>query len=541
MKRVAIVGAGPSGLPSARHALLYGFEPVVFEMSDKVGGLWNYKPQDCEEASVMKSTVINSSKEMSAYSDFPPRPEAANYMHNQKLLEYFQDYAEHYKLHRYIKFNHKVISTRKAADYLTTGKWLVEYTDRRAVNLSIKSDGGYESDTFDAVLLCTGHHKVPHWPEKWPGQESFKGRILHSHDYKEPTGYEGKRVVTVGIGNSGADIAVELSRVASQVFLSTRRGSWILNRMHTRGMPLDTCMSRRFIHSVLFSIPRPVRAWYVQRSINNRFDHVAYGLQPKHDIFGGHTTQNDELAFRLASGTVVVKPNIDRFTEHDVYFSDGSKVENIDYVVLSTGYDITFPDVENGELLKVDNNQVELYKYVFPLDQPHNTLGVIGLIQALGSIMPIAEMQARVFFSMLSGETKLPSTSEMRKDIIAKRESMKRQYVDSSRHTIQVDYIPFMDELATLIGCRPQFFPMIFQDTPLAMATTFGPCAPYVYRIDGPHKWEGAREAILNLPERVKCGMLPSYQMQPQRGGGISWPFIILGMLLMILPRILSF
>ncbi|EYB96032.1 hypothetical protein Y032_0154g3001 [Ancylostoma ceylanicum] len=295
----------------------------------------------------MKSTVINSSKEMSAYSDFPPKPEAANYMHNQKLLEYFQDYAQHYKLHKHIKFNHKVTNIRKASDYLTSGRWFVDYTD---------STGAAQSDTFDAVLLCIGHHKVPHWPEKWPGQDEFKGRILHSHDYKEPTGFDDKRVVAVGIGNSGADIAVELSRVAEK--------------------------SRRFIYNVMYSIPRSIRAWQVQRTINNRFDHAAYGLQPKHDVFGAHTTQNDELPIRLASGTIVVKPNIDRFTEHDVYFTDGSKAENIDYVVLSTGYDITFPIVEGGELIKVDNNRVELYKYMYPLDQPHNTFAVIGLIQA---------------------------------------------------------------------------------------------------------------------------------------------------------------
>ncbi|KAL6732905.1 hypothetical protein Aduo_003614 [Ancylostoma duodenale] len=479
----------------------------------------------------MKSTVINSSKEMSAYSDFPPKPEAANYMHNQKLLEYFQDYAEHYQLHKHIKFNHKVTNIRKAPDYLNTGRWFVDYTD---------SAGAAQSDRFDAVLLCIGHHKIPHWPEKWPGQDEFKGRILHSHDYKEPTGFDDKRVVAVGIGNSGADVAVELSRVAEQVYLSTRRGAWILNRVHTRGMPLDICMSRRFIHSVLYSIPRSIRAWHVQRTINNRFDHAAYGLQPKHDVFGAHTTQNDELPIRLASGTIVVKPNIDRFTEHDVYFTDGSKVENIDYVVLSTGYDITFPIVEGGELIKVDKNRVELYKYMYPLDQPHNTFAVIGLIQPLGSIMPVAEMQARVFFSALSGESTLPCASEMRKDVLDKRERMRKHFVDSHRHTLQVDYIPFMDELATIIGCRPRFLPLLFQDTALAIATTFGPCAPYIYRINGPHKWEGARDAILNLPERVKCGALPSYQMQPRKEGGISWPLVILGMLIMLLPRIFS-
>ncbi|VDM69872.1 unnamed protein product, partial [Strongylus vulgaris] len=238
---------------------------------------------------------------------------------------------------------------------------------------------------------------------------------------------------------------------------------------------------RRFTYYTVFSIPRSIRAWHAHRTINNRFDHAAYGLQPKHDVFGAHTTQNDELPIRLASGTIVVKPNIEKFTENDVYFTDGSRAENIDYVVLSTGYDITFPIVESGKMIKVNNNQVELYKYMFPIDQPHNTFAVIGLIQPLGSIMPIAEMQARVFFAALSGEATLPSVSEMKRDIMVKREKMRKQYVDSHRHTIQVDYIPFMDELATIIGCRPRFFPLILQDTPLAMATTFGPCAPYIY------------------------------------------------------------
>ncbi|VDP51121.1 unnamed protein product [Heligmosomoides polygyrus] len=270
-------------------------------MSGEVGGLWNYKPQDSEEASVMKSTVINSSKEMSAYSDFPPRPDVANYMHNRRLLEYFQEYAKHYDLLKLIRFHHKVTGIKKAVDYSNTGRWMVEYTDRwadillsdltylRACSLFATAPaldtGVAQNDEFDAVLLCTGHHKVPHWPEKWPGQDEFKGRIVHSHDYKEPIGFEDKRVVAVGIGNSGADIAVELSRVSEQLYLSTRRGAWILNRLHKRGMPLDVCVARRFTHTVLFSIPHSIRSWYVQKTINDRFDHAAYGLQPKHDVF----------------------------------------------------------------------------------------------------------------------------------------------------------------------------------------------------------------------------------------------------------------
>ncbi|KIH56566.1 Flavin-binding monooxygenase-like protein [Ancylostoma duodenale] len=217
-----------------------------------------------------------------------------------------------------------------------------------------------------------------------------------------------KRVAIVGAGPSGlpsASLSLAVCRsspLVAYVYLSTRRGAWILNRVHTRGMPLDICMTI------------------------------------KSQNFSAHTTQNDELPIRLASGTILVKPNIDRFTEHDVYFTDGSKVENIDYVVLSTGYDITFPIVEGGALIKVDKNRVELYKYMYPLDQPHNTFAVIGLIQPLGSIMPVAEMQARVFFSALSGESTLPCASEMRKDVLDKRERMRKHFVDSHRHTLQV-------------------------------------------------------------------------------------------------------
>jgi dimethylaniline monooxygenase (N-oxide forming) len=77
----------------------------------------------------MKTTVINTSKEMTAYSDFPPPPEFANFMHNRKMLEYFEMYAKHFKLHDYIRFNHRVENVERAPSYRQDGKWLVTYTD----------------------------------------------------------------------------------------------------------------------------------------------------------------------------------------------------------------------------------------------------------------------------------------------------------------------------------------------------------------------------------------------------------------------------
>ncbi|KAH7696180.1 CRE-FMO-1 protein, partial [Aphelenchoides avenae] len=126
-KRCAIIGAGASGLPSARWALAYGVEPVVFETDDRIGGLWLYKPQETNLASVMKSNIINTSKEMTAYSDFPPPADFANFMHNTQLLKYFEMYADHYDLRRYIRFRHTVTNVRRADDYEDTGRWVVEY------------------------------------------------------------------------------------------------------------------------------------------------------------------------------------------------------------------------------------------------------------------------------------------------------------------------------------------------------------------------------------------------------------------------------
>ena len=120
--------------------------------------------------------------------------------------------------------------------------------------------------------------------------------------------------------------------------------------------------------------------------------------------------------------------------------------------------------------------------------------------------MPIAEMQARVFFATLTGQAPLPSNSEMRLDVLERRTRMQKQYYGSPRHTLQCNYMDMMDELATIIGCRPEFWPTLLQDPVLALRQTFGPCAPYVYRTTGPHKWEGAREAIMDLPKRIEVG-----------------------------------
>ncbi|XP_030628444.1 dimethylaniline monooxygenase [N-oxide-forming] 5 isoform X2 [Chanos chanos] len=274
VKRVAVIGAGSSGLACIKCCVDEGLEPVCFESSDDIGGLWRFKENpEPDRASIYHSVIINTSKEMMCYSDFPIPADFPNFMHNSLIMDYFRMYAEHFQLRRFIRFQTKVLQVTPRPDFSHSGQWDVEIEC---------ADGQREKHVFDAVMVCIGHHCYPNMPLKdFPGIDTFKGKYFHSRDYKTPDEWRGKRVVVIGIGNSGGDIAVELSRVAKQVFLSTRRGSWILNRVGPNGIPLDMTFSR-LTDMLRHTLPFDFLCGVVESQLNKRFNHELYRLQPEH-------------------------------------------------------------------------------------------------------------------------------------------------------------------------------------------------------------------------------------------------------------------
>ncbi|KAL3072907.1 hypothetical protein niasHS_017881 [Heterodera schachtii] len=496
-KRCAIVGAAVSGLPSARWALAYDFEPVIFERLDKIGGLWRYKPEQFnpELASVMKSTVIDTSKEMNAYSDFPPPEHFANYMHNTQMLAYLELYTEHHGLYQYIRFHNTVLAIRRAADYSRNGRWNVKWRDE---------NGTEREEEFEAVILAQGHHAKPKIV-KFEGQDKFEGDIIHSHDYKNSKEYEDKVNVVVGAGNSAMDLAVELGRVGKKCYLSTRRGAWIGKRVGEGGIPEDCLFNTRFKVCVLNRIlPQAFTNWLFIRQCQKRFDHAKYGIMPSHGFFSQHLTVSDDLPCRIITGSVQVKPDIREFTSHGIVWADGTVTDGIDKIVMATGYLFNFDLVENGQLIPVKDNTAWLYKNMLaPQLADWNTLAIVGLAQPSGAIHPVAEMQARLFFAALCGDAKLPTREGMEHDIDRAQAELAKAFVKSTRHTIEVNYILFMDELAELIGCKPNPVDFAFSKPRLAHALLFGPNVSYVYRLRGPKAWDGAEEAILDIPRRM--------------------------------------
>ncbi|CAC5408467.1 FMO [Mytilus coruscus] len=212
--------------------------------------------------------------------------------------------------------------------------------------------------------------------------------------------------------------------------------------------------TRRITFALKNVIGGPIIERLAQTKLEQRFDHSIYGLKPKHGILAQHPMVNDELPNRLASGTLKLKPNIKHFTESGVVFKDGTTEDDIDVVMFATGYVFGFPFLDES-VVKVVQNKMELYKYIFPPNLKRQTLCIIGCVQPLGAIMPVSEMQSRLATRVFKEDVLLPSKEEMWKDIHEKVEAMRKRYIAGTRHTIQVDWIDYMDELAVLNKCLP--------------------------------------------------------------------------------------
>ncbi|GAB6023832.1 Cyclopentanone 1,2-monooxygenase (CPMO) [Chamberlinius hualienensis] len=510
MKPVVIIGAGFSGVITLKICLENGLDAVCYERMDHFGGLWRYRETVDVDGipSVTKNTIIDTSKEVGAISDFPPPPNFPNYMHNTKMIEYLGSFIQTNRLSQRIKYKHEILRVQKADDYDKSGEW--------SVLTKNKESGEEEVVEAMAVVVCTGHHAYPNYPT-FLGQSEFKGKIIHSHSLKDTTQFEGKKVVVVGAGNSAMDAASELSFLCKTVYISTRKGVWISPRVGPNGIPLDFLFTRvdQFIHDNFPTYWRYVNENYV----NSLFDHSLYGLKPRHHIDQQHPSISDILPARILAGAVFVKGDIARFTPNGVIFKgDEGVVNEVDAVVLCTGYNIKIPflpDEEESLPGAPVNNNVGLFARIFPVKLPHPTLAFVGMCQPIGPLFPLMEMQARWICQLLNDHKRpikalkgiqgWPTTvAEREAEVKDYKKTVASNFAQSQRHTIEVFYVTYLSDLARKIGCYPNIWKYAITDPKLFWKLLFGPFVAYQFRLDGPHTWPEARRAILSVDERVQ-------------------------------------
>lgn len=414
--RIAIIGAGPSGLAALKVLRQAGLEQVVaFERGGRIGGNWVYSAEP-GHSSVLDSTHLISSRRHSGFSDFPMPADLPDYPSHRQVLAFFESYASHFNLHPAIRLRTGVSRAIPTAD----GGW------------ALHLDDGSE-ERFDHLLVASGHHWDPRMPH-YPG--TFTGELVHAHDCRTGERFRQRRVLVIGGGNSAADLAAEAGRVAALAAISVRRGYYIVPKI-IFGLPPDVLNAR------LLWLPRAIRSRLQQltwRLVTGGM--AAYGLpEPTHGILDAHPTVNSDLLEALRHGRVQPLPDVARFDGRMVHFVDGQAVE-FDTVVAATGYRITFPFLDR-DLVHFGEGEVPLYLRVFPPHLRH--LYFIGLVQPQGCIWPLAEAQAELVARTIVGSYTLPSNLAARARADAER--IRRRYTDSARHTIEVEFHDHLREL----------------------------------------------------------------------------------------------
>ena len=419
--RTCIIGAGSTGIAVAKALHERGLELDCFELGDHVGGNWVFRNNNGVSSSY-RSLHINTSRERMEFSDWPMPEVYPDFPRHDHIAEYFNSYVDHFGFRDRIRFGTGVEHVAASPDG----------------GFDVRTDDG-ETSTYDAVVVANGHHWDPRWPEPaFPGAEDFEGEQMHSHFYEEESQIAGKDVVVLGMGNSAMDIAVDASYHSKSTILAARRGAYVVPK-YLFGRPMDKAGPADRLPS---AIRFPIMEKLLRTQVGKMSD---YGLpEPDHKFAHAHPTVSGRILDRLAHGAIAVKPNIASLQGETVRFVDGTEA-HADLVVYCTGYQITFPFLDE-DVMATHDNQVRLYRSMFHLDL--SRLFFPGLVQPLGAIMPIAERQGALIGESLLGRFALPSRPAMERDIDRKQKQMRKRYVASKRHTIQVDFEVYMRELA---------------------------------------------------------------------------------------------
>lgn len=322
---------------------------------------------------------------------------------------------------------------------------------------------------------------------------------MHSRDYKyADDSFRDKTVVVVGFANSALDVAVNLSTVARQVFLSTRRINWVLP-CHYKSTPFDVYVlnqARLWLYSWL---PYTYFSRFVERVANNAWDHRALGVQPSHSAMTQGLVINQYIDGKILDGTVKVRGPPQRFTETGLFMNDVE--EDVDAVVFATGFTSGLPFPTDA--LSRDGERLLLYKMMIPPANPN--IAFLGFVDANANLLQAFEMQARYMAQVFSGKLKLPSREAMEAEVAATQQKMKSFFIPTPRHSLMIDKIAYVEELAKIIGVKPNYFKLLLTDPKLYYALVTSPVLNYQYRLQGPHSWKGARDAILEFQDRLRA------------------------------------
>ncbi len=378
---VAVIGAGCSGLAALKNLTLRGFECVAYESHSAVGGIWD---RSNPKSSVYRGTHLITSREVTGFRDRPMSADLPVYPRHSQVRDYLCGYAEHHDLLRHVRFDSPVTEVRRRP----SGGWLI-------------TTASGETHGHEALVIANGHNWSPRFPEL-PGQ--FSGPAIHSRDYDTAAGFAGKRVLVVGAGNSGCDIAVESAQVADRVAISTRRGYHYYPKF-LMGRPTDQVGA--FVRSLRLP-PRAVS--FIMRNLLRMSTGRPqdWGLPAAdHNPYETPPTISSLLPYYVAHGRVDMRPDLLAIDGQNVTFTDG-RVEEFDAMVLATGFKIDIPFM-CPEDLDWDSKRPDFYLLAFSRRYPD--LFIAGMMDPTGGFCPTVDLQTDLIANYLWARRNHPAAA----------------------------------------------------------------------------------------------------------------------------------
>ncbi len=411
--RLAVIGAGPAGLTSAKQALACGYDVTIFEKYSTLGGIWNP-----DSGGAYRSVRMQSSRMSFPFSDFPARHEGTDFLSLQQMHSYLIDYANHFNIHNRIRYGASVNRITKH-----NAQWTIKAT----------TITGETEDQFDFIMVASGELWQSRVPDFVP--TNTRCRFITAKQYQDPTLFRGQKVLVVGGGVSGADIAAELSSSAASVEWSIRRPALFLPR-DCEGIFNDAMFSyigrsaveelswKEYLQLLDRIVPRYMQL-YRQTEI-----------LPK-DGFHNAIHINEYIVPLVHEGKVRMRRALHRFeTNGEACFIDGQR-GSYDAVVLCLGYGM--PDYSFIEGF----SRQDLYEHFIYRKDP--TLAVINTpvdTEAFGTACPYFEAIAAWALQVFSGNIALPDKDEMLQWCLTHMNDLNnRRFYDCWRETIRLGLI----------------------------------------------------------------------------------------------------
>lgn len=425
-QRYCVIGAGSSGLAAAKNLRELGIAVDVLERNAELGGNWCYGQANSR---VYASTHTISSKRLTEYTDFRMPEHYPNFPHHTQVFEYLKSYAERFALRDAIEFETGVERLEPAGPH-----WQVRLTSG-------------ERRLYEGVVVANGHNWDPRWPD-FPGQ--LDGEVMHAAEYKTPDVFRGRRVLVVGAGNTGCDLAVEAATHAEAVFHSLRRGYYFIPKF-LFGRPSDVVGEKL----LRLGLPERLRRLIVRGVLKLTVgDLEKYGLPaPDHELFATHPIINSQLPYYVGHGRIEPKPNVARLDGDAVQFVDGSR-ERVDLIVYATGYKISFPFLDR-EYLNWRDGRPWLYLNVF--HPRYDNLFVVGLIQPDSGQFGLVDYQSQLVARFISAARAGGAAAERFRRAKADGAGTPNDphYLDTPRNRLEVEHYSYRHRMQReLAGLR---------------------------------------------------------------------------------------